>query len=56
MTPLTHGSFQIDLGIQKEEKSQSFRVSIILIEKPDKLCNESNRQKLFVNINVKVLN
>lgn len=53
MKPLTHGYFQIDLGIQKEEKIQSFRVSIILIEKPDKLCNS---QKLFVNIDVKVLN
>ena len=56
MNPLTHGSFQINLGIQKEEKIQSFRVSIILIEKPDKLCNENNKQKLFVNIDVKVLN
>ena len=50
MKPLTHGSFQIDLGIQKEEKSQSFRVSIISIEKPDKLCHESNRQNSQIDI------
>ena len=55
MKSLTHGSSQTNIGIQKEEKIQSFKVSIILIEKPDKLCNESNRQTLFVNIDVKVL-
>ena len=41
---------------KRKKKIQSFRVSIILIEKPDKLCNENNKQKLFVNIDVKVLN